>query len=367
MAEAVFVCVVAARLLVPLGIPRRPLPFILAALLIDGVDQTIFDAVGADGFLRDYQSYDKALDVYYLTIAYTSTLRNWLDPFALGVARFLFYYRLVGTLAFELSGANALLLIFPNTFEYFFIFYEAVRLIWNPSRMSHRFVAGSAAAIWVFVKLPQEWWIHLADLDLTEQIGRHAWLGPAIAAGVLALLVAWRVSRERLPPADWGVTTRVDRHITRPGPAAVVPRRDMNAILSMATFEKVVLVSIVAVIFGTILDGIYATDFQVAFGVSLVVLLNSVISLWRVRHGTRYASTAIQFATMAVVNAAIVGAGTLLRKGNGTAPHLEPSDALFFLLLVTLIITLYDRYRVIGNLSTQQRRRPRPRLRRALA
>ncbi len=137
--------------------------------MLDGVDQTIFQAVDATSVLDNYQSYDKALDVYYLTIAYASTLRNWLDPFALGVARFLFYYRLVGTLAFELTGVRTLLLVFPNTFEYFFIFYEAVRLFWNPRRMSRRFVVGAAAAIWIVVKLPQEYWIHIAELDVTDQ------------------------------------------------------------------------------------------------------------------------------------------------------------------------------------------------------
>ena len=38
----VFWLVVLSRFLVPLAIPRFPLPAILAALIIDGVDQTIF-------------------------------------------------------------------------------------------------------------------------------------------------------------------------------------------------------------------------------------------------------------------------------------------------------------------------------------
>src|SRR5205809_575081 len=82
--------------------------------------------------------------------------------------RFLYYYRLVGVLAFELFQKRWLLLVFPNTFEYFFIFYEAVRLWWNPRRMSRHLVIGVAAAIWIFIKLPQEYWIHVAQLDVTE-------------------------------------------------------------------------------------------------------------------------------------------------------------------------------------------------------
>ena len=41
-ATVVFVTVVALRFLVPLLIPKFPLPAILACLVIDGIDQTIF-------------------------------------------------------------------------------------------------------------------------------------------------------------------------------------------------------------------------------------------------------------------------------------------------------------------------------------
>ena len=81
----VFVLVVGLRLVVPLFIPRFPLQAILAALVIDGVDKSIFAAFTGLP-LDNYQSYDKALDIYYLTIAYLSVLRNWRNPFAVGVA-----------------------------------------------------------------------------------------------------------------------------------------------------------------------------------------------------------------------------------------------------------------------------------------
>ncbi len=58
----VFVVILALRLLVPLAIPRYPLPAIIAALILDGVDQTIFQRF-TDLDLTGYQGYDKALDV----------------------------------------------------------------------------------------------------------------------------------------------------------------------------------------------------------------------------------------------------------------------------------------------------------------
>ena len=74
---AVFVSVVLVRFLLPLLIPRYPLPAIIGCLVVDAVDQSIFQAFGYDP--PGYQSYDKAMDVFYLAIAYLSTLRNWVS------------------------------------------------------------------------------------------------------------------------------------------------------------------------------------------------------------------------------------------------------------------------------------------------
>ncbi len=360
--DVVFVLVVALRLLIPLGIPKYPLPAIVAALVLDGVDQTIFQAVDATTVLDNYQSYDKALDVYYLTIAYVSTLRNWLDPFHQGVARFLFYYRLVGTLAFELTGVRALLLIFPNTFEYFFIFYESVRLFWNPNRMSHRLVVGAAAAIWIGFKLPQEYWIHIAELDVTDQQAAHPWLLPAFFGALGLVLLALARFRDRLPAWDRSQSVDVDAHIDRPASAAVTPRRDMAAVFSVAVLEKVLLLTMVSIIFSQVLSGVRATTAQVVLGISVVVVLNSAISLWRIQSGSRYGSTFVQFLAMAAVNGSIIAAGSILRRTAGYDAYLPFGDALFFLLLLTLIITMYDRYRVIGGLSSHRHPRTGRRL-----
>jgi hypothetical protein len=115
-----------------------------------------------------YQGYDKAMDIYYLEIAYMATLRNWQNVAAFAVGRFLYFYRLVGVVAFELAQLRLLLLIFPNTFEYFFIAYESIRSRWNPRRWRLRWWVTAAAVIWVVIKLPQEYWIHVAKLDVTN-------------------------------------------------------------------------------------------------------------------------------------------------------------------------------------------------------
>ncbi len=325
--DAVIAAIVVARLFVPLLIPRFPLTIILA-LVIDAVDNSILAAttsvdLGPDG---PYQSFDKALDIYYLAIAYTTTLRNWTSAPAIRVAQFLFYYRLAGVLLFELTHERAVLLIFPNTFEYFFIAYEAIRMRFDPARRSARFWVLTAAAIWVFVKLPQEYWIHVAQLDFTEAVEDHPWFGVACAAGLLALAaVFWFVLRPRLPAPDWGWRFAADPH-----PAVDdTPRPHLDELM-----EKTVLVALISVIFGEMLPTVQMSALEVAVGVAAIVIANTAISRWRAR--------TFRFGVLLVLNLGLVYVGSRLLSD---AEDFPVGTGLFFAFLITLLTTLYDRYR----------------------
>ena len=98
-----------------------------------------------------------------------------------------------------------MLLLFPNTFEYFFIAYEIVRLRYEPSRFSARFWLLVAAGMWIFVKLPQEYWIHIAKLDFTDTVRDYPAFGVAVVVAlVVAAFVLVCVVFPRLPAPDWG-------------------------------------------------------------------------------------------------------------------------------------------------------------------
>ena len=74
----VFVAVVGSRFFVPLLIPRFPLPAVLAALVIDGVDQSIFQAFGHNP--PGYQGYDKAMKKYSKVLGkISSSGRHWVS------------------------------------------------------------------------------------------------------------------------------------------------------------------------------------------------------------------------------------------------------------------------------------------------
>ena len=339
----IFWAVVMARFLIPLSIPRYPLPGVLACLILDGVDQTIFQLF-TNLPLEGYQGYDKALDIYYLTITYLSTLRNWSNLYAFKLDRFLFYYRLVGVAIFELVHLRPLLLIFPNTFEYFFIFYEAVRLKWDPKVLTKSKLITAAALIWIFIKLPQEYWIHVAQLDTTDWIKANpsnALIMIAYAAFLLGL--AWWLLRD-MPP-------------TRPGleiaavPIAAPPvfpsgseaaKEQQERLINKQVIEKIVLISLITIIFAQILPGVRASNLQLATGMAVLIIINTSLSHWLSRSGKHWSSILREFIVMSTVNMGLVLlVDYFLPRYNGSI-NLE--NTLFFVLLLTLNITLYDRY-----------------------
>lgn len=359
----IFWLVVAARFIIPLFIPRYPLPAVIAALIIDAVDQTLFQQF-THLPLEGYQGYDKALDIYYLVIAYISTLRNWKNHFAFEISRFLIYWRLVGVTAFELIHWRPLMLLFPNTFEYFFIFYEAYRLRWDPKRMTKRFLIGAAAFIWIVIKLPQEWWIHVAQLDttdflkenllgmsvdasLSEILAANMWLIPATLILAVALYFLLRWVFHRLPSADRKLAFDADAHqpAFTEGQLRQARAQQTQQLFDWTLFEKIALISLVTIIFAQILPNVQAGNIALVAGVAFVIILNTALSHWLSRRDHEWTSILRQFIVMTAVNFGLTLLYAFLLPRYGGSIGL--TDTLFFVLLLTVLVTLYDRYRLV--------------------
>ena len=109
---------------------------------------------------NDVKSLDKWLDQVYLAAFLWVALR-WSEP-ARTVAIALYAFRLVGFVAFEMTHERALLLLFPNVFEFWFIVVAAL----GDVRVAHWSRGRLAIAVIVLtgIKELQEWALHGARL-----------------------------------------------------------------------------------------------------------------------------------------------------------------------------------------------------------
>lgn len=349
---ALFGLVVLARFLVPLTIFRWPLLGILTCLVLDAADQTVFQSFGFDPPF--YQGYDKAMDVFYLGMAFIATMRNWTSISAIAVSRILFFYRQIGVVAFELSGIRTLLLIFPNTFEYFFIAVEAIRLRWKLTHLSLLGWIILAAFIWIFIKLPQEYWIHVAQLDFTDALANNSWFGPLVAVVIVAILSGlWWGVRPRLAPTDhsWQL-------VAPPLPEelnSAAKRAEWNAqhakAWSYATLEKTLLVGLLLVVFGSIIPGVDFNTARIVIWTGVFVALNIImeLNLTYVRNTFSKEGMIGSLLLRFVINSVL-----LVVVNELFYESLRWHDILLFVLLFSTLVSAYDRYRPVYEFRLAQ-------------
>ena len=370
----VFAAVVGLRFLVPLRLMRYPLPAIVICLLIDAVDQSIFQQftnLNLDG----YQTYDKALDVFYLSIAYVAVLRNWVSGPLVMTVTFLWYYRLVGVVIFEFTGERWYLVIFANTFEYFFILVEIYRQTRRPDRLTWKWIITAVALLWVCIKIPQELWIHVAQWDVTDVLKEHifgveidsSWatsLGhrPLVTAGIAIMMAVLIVSALRLirfgvkPDSqgfipqghDWPRTVDADvvsSHLGWDPPSRVVRP---TASFGWSFVEKVILTTMIAMIFANILPAIQVGAGSLILGTIVVIAVNTLISEWLYERHVTMRTLRVLYVLMVVANLGTVLIFYSLLGSSET--KIRFGNTAFFVALLTLIVVLFDRYRQVSRL-----------------
>ena len=167
----------AIRILGSLPVLRWPLAGGLLAILVDLSDLLLRDTLDLGG-IPDYQAFDKWADQVYLGLFLVVALR-W-SGVERSIAVGLYVFRLIGFLAFELTGERALLLVFPNVFEPWFLTVAAVHrfrpgFTWRPAVLATVLVGLTA------VKEVQEWALHgarlfdgISSLEFLDQVRR--WL-----------------------------------------------------------------------------------------------------------------------------------------------------------------------------------------------
>jgi hypothetical protein len=111
---------IATRLLFSLPILSYPLFGGILAVVIDYFDFEILKFIN-NGDLSMYQSLDKSMDMLYLSLEAYVSLR-WVNKLAKYTSLGLFFYRLIGYVLYGVFQAPWILLLFPNVFEWFFLY-----------------------------------------------------------------------------------------------------------------------------------------------------------------------------------------------------------------------------------------------------
>jgi hypothetical protein len=156
------IVVISLRLVVPLLILKKPLAGGIAAMLLDALDVVIVEWFGPGGMGAHYHSIDKVLDLYYLSLeAYVSW--GWTERIPRLISLWLFGYRVVGVVLFEIFAWRPILFIFPNLFENWFLF---VLIVWRFFPRV-RLDTWRRCLVWLVVlyipKLGQEYLLHVAE------------------------------------------------------------------------------------------------------------------------------------------------------------------------------------------------------------
>ena len=139
-----------------LPVLRWPFYGAVLAILVDQSDLFMMNLIQLGG-VDDYQSFDKYLDQVYIACFLIVALR-W-EGLDRGVALALYAYRLAGFVAFEVTQSRDVLLLFPNFFEFWFLFVAAkLQFGWQESLRGRRLAVVVTGL--VALKLFQEYAIH---------------------------------------------------------------------------------------------------------------------------------------------------------------------------------------------------------------
>ena len=129
----------------------------IIAVLVDFSDLFLRNLLDLGG-VPDYQRFDKLLDLIYMGL-FLVVASGW-SGLARSIAVVLFAFRMIGLAAFEIAGERALLLAFPNIFEFWFL-YVAARLHWRPGHVISPKEAAAVLPPLCLAKLFQEYALHV--------------------------------------------------------------------------------------------------------------------------------------------------------------------------------------------------------------
>ena len=150
------VIILGARFIGSLPVLRWAFAGALIAILVDFSDLFMMNLIDLGG-VRDYQSFDKLADIFYISSFMLVALR-W-PSMQRNVALVLFVFRIAGIGVFELIGWRGVLLFFPNVFDFWFLLVAGLMRFKPTYQMNSRRLVFWIVALFV-LKVIQEYILH---------------------------------------------------------------------------------------------------------------------------------------------------------------------------------------------------------------
>jgi hypothetical protein len=233
----------------------------------------------------------------------------------------------------------------------------------GPEKLPRSTVITAAAFIWIVIKLPQEYWIHIAQMDATDFIKVNILGGTlespwsqVLADSLLQVVLLAGVSWPRpstcssggcgwpCPMPDHGLIFASNKYMVRPdGERMHLARLAWQAkIFDRDLLEKFVLMALLTLIFSNILPNATSSSLQIMVQVGIFVTINTAVSHFLARRGTTFASGVTHFLVVLALNTGIVLAIALLPGG-----ITNWLNSIFFVLLLSLLVTMFDRFQPV--------------------
>lgn len=171
MNELLIVLIIALKVLIPIGITRKPFWFAWANFVLDTIDGDLLIPLGLSDPI--YQNIDKGADwLTYVAMAVTAwrmrwVIRNWIYA--------LFGLRTVGQIAFFLTSDERVFFLFPNFLEPLFLIYATALLFKKTETETAAWYQKYRIPIWLFVvvyKMQDEYITHIGNVDRSDLIQR---------------------------------------------------------------------------------------------------------------------------------------------------------------------------------------------------
>lgn len=147
------------RFVSSLPIIRFPLLGVVLAIIVDYFDFEILKFLN-HGDLLMYQNLDKSMDLFYLGLAAYASLR-WTNALARRAAIGLFFLRLVGFGLFVVFQTPWLLLLFPNVFEWFYLYYLSYKKFFKKDPVETKKQLFGVLVLLTIPKLAHEYLLHI--------------------------------------------------------------------------------------------------------------------------------------------------------------------------------------------------------------